>query len=130
MREAKLFTLSEMNVSKENFEKLQQGKARGELKEMQLKLQAIEARAKEIIETLLPFSFDTFKDLFEGKTDFQKQIIENDVFTHFTKAIDKLKEENRVGTVSSYQCSFQSLTSFTERNKLGFHEMKTGSFLR
>jgi len=73
LREAKLFTLSEISLSKADFEKIVIGKTRGELKDIQLKLQAIEAKAKAIIETLSPFSFEIFKAQFEGKAEFQNK---------------------------------------------------------
>ena len=123
LREAKLFTLSEMSLNKVDFEKVEIGKARGELKDMQLKLQAIEAKAKAIIETLSPFSFEIFKQQFEGKAEFQKQVIENDLFSYFVKAIEQLKSEERLGTANAYQCSLSSLKAFSNREKLTFQEI-------
>lgn len=123
LREAKLFTLSEMSLSKADFEKVETGKARGELKEIQIKINAIEAKAKAIIETLSPFSFELFKLEFEGKATFQKQVIENDIFSYFVKAIEQLKAEKRLGTASSYQASLSSLKAFSNREKLTFQEI-------
>lgn len=129
LRNPKLFTIPEMYLTKSDFEKIQTGKARAELKEMQIKLNAIEARAKEIIESLSPFSFELFKEQFEGRVEFQKQVIENDVFVHLEKAIIQLKTEKREGTASSYKCSLSSLQAFTNRNKLSFNEI-TVEFLK
>lgn len=125
LRDSKLFTISEINLSKADFLKVESGKVRGEFKEIQLKLQAMEAKANTIIENLSPFSFEIFKELFEGKEAFQKQVIENDLFSYFTKAIAQLKEEKRMGTASSYQCSFNSLKSFVNKDKLSFQELST-----
>lgn len=129
LRESKLFTISEINLSKADFEKIENGKARGALKDTQLKLQAIEAKAKGIIEALSPFSFEIFKTIFEGKEEFQKQVVENDLFSYFVKAIAQLRTEKRLGTACSYQCSLNSLKAFTNREKLSFQEI-TPDFLK
>lgn len=129
LREARLFTISEINLDKADFEKIQKGKARGDLKEIQLKLNAIETRAKGIIEKIVPFSFEIFKNQFEGKEEFQKQVIENDVFVYFVQKIAQLKAEKRLGTASSYQCSVNSLKAFTGRDKMGFQEINV-NFLK
>jgi len=129
LRNPKLFTIPEIYLTKSDFEKIQIGKARAELKEMQIMLNAIEVRAKEIIESLSPFSFELFKEQFEGRAEFQKQVIENDVFVHLEKAITQLKAEKREGTASSYGSSLSSLKAFTNRNKLSFNEI-TLEFLK
>ena len=111
------------SLTKEDFQKVQGDKPRGEFKELKVKFNAMEERAIKVIEKLPEFSFDAFK-----KNFLKKKSTTQDVYSFYERYTEGLKAEGRTGTESSYQCSFNSLKSFHPR-KLTFEKV-TPDFLK
>lgn len=96
------------------FAKIRDPKARGSYKDDNRSLVAIEDAALQIIEKLPVFSFEAFE---------KKYLIgysKDDVFNTFSQLIERLKQEGRAGTASSYNCACKSLKQFTGSNILPF----------
>ncbi|MEP7232345.1 MAG: site-specific integrase [Ginsengibacter sp.] len=72
-------------------------------------LHTIEAEARDTIRILKPFSFSAFEKRLGQRPAQQGQL----AFL-FHQEINKLTNEERLGTASSYQCAINSLTSFKE----------------
>lgn len=85
-------------------------------------LHTLHARAIEIIQTLKPFSFDTFEKRFARRS---KQ--KGSLLSLYQQQIDELTRQDRLGTASSYQCSIKSLLAFKDKLSL---ESITVDFLR
>ncbi|PSR55898.1 recombinase XerD [Adhaeribacter arboris] len=98
------FTLSESD-----FERTRSIKPRAEFKDLALSFNKIETKAKEIIDRLPAFTFEAFEKRFSDTSD------RTDVFSAFDKQIQKLEEEERVGTRESYESARNSLISFVKR---------------
>lgn len=111
------------DLSKSDFEKVQGEKPRGEFKALSIKFNAMEARAIKVIEKLPQFSFDAFE-----KNFLEQKSTDQDVYSYFERYIQGLTDEGRVGTASSYQCSFNSFKSYHPR-KLYFEKVSP-DFLR
>ena len=111
------------DLSKSDFDKVQGEKPRGEFKALSIKFNTLEARAIKVIEKLPQFSFDAFeKNFLEQKSTSQ------DVYSFYERYIQSLTDEERVGTASSYRCSFNSFKSYHPR-KLYFEKV-TPDFLK
>ncbi len=93
-----------------------------ELKELKVKLNAIELRAKKIADKISPFSFIVFEEQFFGKT---KEADNNKLLKHwFDKYINKLNANGQVGTASSYSTTINSLLIF--KKNLLLHDITPG----
>ncbi|RYY00340.1 site-specific integrase [bacterium] len=96
----------------------------GKFKDLKLYLNSIELKATEIIKSIEDFSFDKFDKQFTAKrTD------KGNVFAIFQNAIDKLNEEGRAGTASSYKNSLASLKAYTKKDSIRFEDI-TVDFLK
>ncbi len=87
-------------------------KPRKENQEIRNELQAIVTRANDVCKTLQPFSF----------TQFEKKYLRNtgeggNVIYQYNSVIEKLKQNNCIGTASNYDLSLKSLLNFIEYNK-------------
>lgn len=85
-------------------------------KQMAVKLSYFLNKAQQIIENLRVFTFDSFE---EGYLD-QRNILDSVSFA-FDKYIERLKDENRIGTAVSYNCAKNSLEGF--KKELTFAEI-------
>lgn len=97
---------------------------RGENKELNLKLKAIELRANDVAKEMTVFDFVTFeKKLFRKSTD------KNKVYYHFNLIIKNNINNNKIGTAESYKYTLKSLANFSEEikntsiNKLTFESI-------
>jgi integrase/recombinase XerD len=95
-----------------------------DLKEIQQKLNAIEAKAKKIIKGLDVFSFVSFEDGFFSTIS--KTAPSKNLKTWFDNYIAKLKSNSQIGTGSSYTSTLSALEEF--RKNLSIHDV-TPSFL-
>lgn len=120
-RKQKYYPLN-ISLTKEEFEKTQGTKPRGLHKDLQLKFQAAEQRARRIIGDLPFFTFESFEKQLKG--NYKK----NDVFSSYQRYMDQLSQEERVGTESNYSCSLNSLKKFYTKKELPF-ETITVDFL-
>jgi site-specific recombinase XerD len=85
---------------------------RGENKEINLNLKAIETRANDVANELTVFDFETFeKKLFRKSTD------KNNVQYQFNQVIEKNIKNNKIGTAESYKYTLKSLGQFSEDKK-------------
>ena len=106
-----------IDLSLQDFEKVQGLKPRGEFKEQKIYLNALEKRAIDAIKRLPEFSFEAFEKQF-----LKQKPTGQDVYSFYERYIKDLTEEGRPGTASSYQCSYNSLKSFHPR-KLSFEKV-------
>lgn len=109
-REQKFYSIG-VNVFKEDFEKVMGPNPKGEHKEIQMKLFAIQARANKIAEKMSLFSFPTFERKMFAKVTSD----ELDVLFGFEEYIEHLKRQNRFGTARSYDCAMRSFRAFSPR---------------
>jgi len=102
------FYPTKFNLTKEEFENTwKTSKPKNELKQLRMEMQAAESLAIETAKKINPFNFEIFeKKLFRSTGDSQN------VFYHYDLYIKKLKENNQLGTVSSYQLSAKSLKRY------------------
>jgi len=101
------------------YEKAYSLKPGNELREIRVKLDAIVKKAEKLVEQLDEnFTFEAFKDIMYRNV---KDL--DNVFTAFEDYIKELKEEKRVGTASSYECSLNSLKKFVEKQRLRFRDI-------
>ncbi len=81
----------------------------------------VQGKAQAIINDLKTFSFAAFEKLF-----YKKQSAKGSLIELYDDYIDRLKSEDRIGTVTTYQSSLKSLTTF--KPKLTFEQV-TPEFL-
>ena len=109
---AKLFDIGKSSTI-EDFEKSYlSNRPKGEHKDLKIELVAIEAKANEVSKELKIFSFEKFK-----KKLFQTKLGKNDLLNHYQNYIEKLEQEERIGTASSYRCSMNSILSFINEGR-------------
>ncbi|MBA7590036.1 hypothetical protein ES708_32135 [subsurface metagenome] len=113
---------TDIDLLKEDFEKANSDRPRGEFKDLKLVLSQIEINAKRIIDDMPDFSFGLFEKHFQNPRFNHK-----DVFLVYENYINKLNSEGRIGTASSYKCSLNSLKKYSK--SLTFDEI-TESFLK
>ncbi|WP_282117739.1 site-specific integrase [Maribacter aquivivus] len=106
-RKRKYFSTG-LDLTNENFEKIFFNKRKSlEQKEIKSKIEYFEKKAKDVIENLHIFSFDTFEEEFLDQRN-----TTNSISFAFDKYIQNLKLENRIGTAVSYNCAKNSIESF------------------
>lgn len=96
------------SIDKDIFEKTQNPKVTGILKELQIVFKGIELEAQKIADSIEPFTLDAFKSQMSKKRNKN-----NLVFLQFDELISELKLSDRIGTAISYQCASTSLKKFT-----------------
>lgn len=100
-----------MDLSKEDFKasyRADKPKIQN-LREAKTKITLLEAKAKKIIDELIPFTWDKFEQRFNRPT----ASIGN-VFYYYDEIAKKLRSEDRIGTAVSYEFSKKSLVDFLE----------------
>jgi integrase/recombinase XerD len=98
----------------EFFNAYQSKKPRKEFKDLKIKLQSIESNAEKTAGDLEPFSFAKFeRDLYGSKGDAWN------ICVYYKRYIEKLKNEERFGTASSYDLSLKSIQGFRNDKKMG-----------
>lgn len=112
-----------IDLSEEDFQKVQGSKPRGEFKELKIRFSALEQRAIDVVKSLPNFSFTSFEEHF-----LNQRSTEQDVYSFYDSYVLGLSNEGRAGTASSYQCSHKSLKTFHPR-KLLFEKI-TPEFLK
>ncbi|WP_053969742.1 site-specific integrase [Mangrovimonas sp. ST2L15] len=105
------------------FEKIIRSKRRShEQKAILTKLEVFKAKANKVIDNLKVFTFTKFSEGY-----FESRDVNNDVSYAFDKKIEELKENGKIGTAVTYECSKKSIIGF--KSNLTFAEI-TPSFLR
>lgn len=121
-RKRKYFSTG-IDLTVDEFEKIFHAKRKSkEQKEIEEKLYYFKIKAKDVIEKLPVFSFDTFEQHFLD----QRNSL-NSVSFAFDKYIGQLKAENRIGTAVSYECAKNSIDSY--KKDLTFSDISP-SFLK
>ncbi len=114
------------SFTEDEFAKIMQLRPPKKYKEVQVKLQAIEARANKILEKMPAFSFNLFQEYFtDGKV--KENINHQDVYAAIESYIDDLRKEGSAGTADIYSSGMRSLQAF--QNKLLFADV-TPNFLK
>ena len=102
------------NLMKEEFDSSWNNiKPRGSNKQLKLKLQAVEAKANEVAEGIIPFTFEQFeRQLYRG---YGEGI---NINYHYSEVITNLRSNDQIGTADIYELSRKSLRHF-ESNHFG-----------
>src|SRR4051794_2906826 len=101
-----------LNISPEDFEKVQGPKPRNEFKEIALKLQAYESKAAEIIDKLPIFTWRAFERQY-----LVNRTTKDTIDSAFTLYTQELCEAERIGTAVSYGCAQSSINKFAPNLK-------------
>lgn len=105
-------------VTKDDWERLNKPNLRDvELKKLKFKLNAIESRAKEVIERIQPFSFLIFEEEFFSKKSKSKKM-SSDLRELFDGYINDLKDNGQIGTAISYTTTINSIEGFKKNLKV------------
>jgi site-specific recombinase XerD len=116
-RKPKYYALG-YSVTEEDFIKMFSGQVRGELRELKIRLQDIEAKANNIIQNIDPFSISKFESGF-----FRPRNTHNNVIRYLEKEIEKAQEEGRISSRIMVECSLNSFLSFTSKCNLSFNDV-------
>ncbi|AXE17962.1 site-specific integrase [Runella rosea] len=120
----KYYNVALPSLSEADFKKLDSSKLRDPfLKDVKVNITATVSKAQSIFTQLSPFSFDDFEKLFFPKEEGANPA---NVYSTIELYVKKLREEGRVGTASSYECTLNSLQNF--KKKLRFEDI-TPDFL-
>ncbi|MBW7466013.1 integrase [Pontibacter aydingkolensis] len=95
-----------INMSREEFEKMNSARPGRDLKDVKLELQDQEQKAAKVIEKLLSFSFEEFE------RRLQRNGSPNEVFSAFDTAIARLRKAGRAATADNYESARNSLRGF------------------
>lgn len=97
------FYLTEQEIS--DIQNLKKPRAR--IKDLKLKINALEKHADDVAKNIIPFNFEHFeKKLYKNKNTFIKPIY------HYRQTIEQLENENRISTASNYDLSEKSIISY------------------
>lgn len=80
---------------------------RNENKERKEEIRAIEDKANQIAKEITPFSFALLKSRL-----LQKHVDNKDIFSYYERYINELKEDERLSTAESYECSMKSIQRY------------------
>ena len=106
------------SLNAEVFKKVMGKSPREPYKALRLKLNDIEKKANDIIESMPVFTFDDFSDRYLGKVGEPEN-----VFTAFQSYINEMNKAERVGNAIAYRCAMNSLKDFYSKEKLTFDEV-------
>jgi integrase/recombinase XerD len=102
-------------LNPDEFSKIQENKARGDLKDLSIYLGEQESIARQKAQSLAVFTFEAFERKYFGAG-----LDEQDLFGCLTDKAKLLRQEGRVSTGRSYESSLVSLKKFTEKTTLYF----------
>ena len=112
-RKQRYYPLDVSAVSKADWEKIQSGQGMSKSqREVFHAIREYEGRAIEITDTLHPFSFHAFDT--RWKSSAMPTHSSKSFQAVFKEYIEDLRRAGRASTTSSYQCAFNSLTSFSK----------------
>lgn len=112
-RKQRYYPLDVSAVSKVDWEKIQSGQRMSKSqREVFHTIREYEGRAIEITDTLHPFSFHAFDT--RWKSSAMPTHSSKSFQAVFKEYIEDLRRAGRASTTSSYQCAFNSLTSFSK----------------
>lgn len=111
-----------ISLSVEEYSNAMSERPRKELKEISMRLNKFEARAKEVLDQISNFSWEKFENKYYTNRGITKSIE-----TKYIEFINEYKKWDRWGTASNYQCSLNSLKRFKSDLK---YEDITPEFLK
>jgi integrase len=116
-RRPKYYTLP-YSALEEEFLRIFNGQARGDLHDLRLKLLDIEGKASDIINSLDPFSFTQFETrLFRPRSD------HNNVYRYLQSEIDRAMDTDRISSKVMVECSLNSFKAFNRRLNFTFNDI-------
>lgn len=121
---SKKYYPTKFNLTVQEYERMMGERPRKELKDILLQLQSLEKKANDIIDDLNYFSFLAFEKAF-----LQNRGLSETVNYAFTRYIEQLYNENRIGSAVTYEVAKTSLNKFYVANKVSVQTIvnnKTG----
>lgn len=116
-RKSKLYK-TEFSISEDDFIKVMGKSPRGDYKDIRLELNDIEVQAGEVLDKLSAFSFDDFeKKYLNRNTDV------SNIFELFKIKMSELENEDRLGTLNTYQYALKSFKEFFPSKRLETSEI-------
>ena len=112
-----------LDLNADDFERIQNGSVRKELRIFKNKIAYLENKVKSIIHQMDPFSFEEFK----SQLYHDKSLKVTDIYALFDQKIDKMKSQGKISTSSIYNDAKSSLKRF--KSKLNLLDV-TPDFLR
>ncbi|MBN1950379.1 MAG: site-specific integrase, partial [Bacteroidales bacterium] len=106
------------SVLEEDFQRIQYGKVRGDLRDLKIELQEIESKANAIIRELEPFSFPRFESRF-----FRPRGKQNNAIMYLQQEVKKAREEDRIGSMKTAECALKSIQRFSGKSMLSFEDI-------
>jgi integrase len=82
-------------------------KPKAAFKSLRLRLQALDSKANEVAEKIIPFDFEKFE-----KSFFRESATSGDAVYFYKQAIDSMISNHQYGTTSSYELSLKSFQDF------------------
>lgn len=120
-RQQKYFPIGKF-LTKEDWKKLKEKSHRNkQLKELEVFLSTIEAKAVKIIDNMESFSFSEFQDNFNAKPKSQASVIES-----LKKRHAQLLEKDKISTALTFQYTIKSIEEYLKtikRKKLNFSDV-------
>ena len=107
-----------IDVTEGDFDRIQNGSVRGELRGLKSKITVWENKAQNVIDNTDPFTFEDFKVKL-----FDKNIIAPDVYALFDQTVTNLNSQGRVSTSRVYRDTKNSLMKY--KSKLNIKEVTT-----
>ena len=101
------------SMTEDEFAKTKLDKPRKPFSEYKERISLVESDARKVITDMEEFSFEEFQ-----KRYFEPAREEKNFFAAIEAYIKELKQQARVGTASSYNCTLSSLTKFKDEKKL------------
>jgi integrase/recombinase XerD len=107
-----------ISLTKAEFDRVRKNNAREPYKTMKVYLDELELLARGVISSLTAFSFSDFK-----KTYFDRPLAKQDLFHHLTASAKELRNEGKISTAVTFECTLSSLKAFTNKETLSFDDV-------
>ncbi len=115
-RKARYYGLGEY-LTQDDFKRMMGEKPRKALKEIRKRFEKHENRAEQILGAMQNPAFQQFKRLYTQKGR------GGNIEKYYQMYIDQLKNDNRLGTASNYECSLKNLNEIKGINGLSFSDI-------
>jgi integrase/recombinase XerD len=116
-RKPKYYALG-FSLFEDEFNRMNAGQVRGELYELKIKLQIIEAKAIAILAGLEPFSISKFEEKF-----FRPRSDLNNAIQYLNNEVERAKKEGRISSKIMAECSLNSFKTFSRKSQLSFNDI-------
>jgi integrase len=125
MRKSKLYSIGKYSYSKTDWETIMTTNPRKNLREQKVKMNLIQGRAQEILESLREFSFELFSSAWKGKT----VISTNLGFEQCMKQrIEMFISEGRISSATNARTILNSFIEFCDNNNPDLRDLKPETF--